>query len=103
LNADAQKLLTAGGKYGGIFPAPNSGGNFTGGNVVPTFLREEIVRVDHNFSDKFTIYGHFVAEQVSHNYGTTLGVVTTPPPSALASAIHRTPRSFIPPTRSARR
>jgi len=72
LNADAQKLLTAGGKYGGIFPAPNSGGNFTGGNVVPTFLREEIVRVDHNFSDKFTIYGHFVAEQVSQNYGTTL-------------------------------
>src|SRR5271157_2210645 len=72
LNQDSQSLLHAGGKYGGIFPAPTNGGNFTGGNVVPTFLREEIVRIDHNFSDKFTIYGHFVAEQVSQNYGTTL-------------------------------
>jgi len=77
LNGDTQSLLHAGGKYGGIFPAPNgvnSSGKpvFLGGNVVPTFLREEIVRVDHNFSDKFTIYGHFVDEQVSQNYGTTL-------------------------------
>jgi len=72
LNQDSQSLLHAGGKYGGIFPAPTSGGYFKGGNVVPTFLREEIVRIDQNFTDKFTIYGHFVAEQVNQNYGTTL-------------------------------
>src|SRR5271157_1199118 len=72
LNNDAQLLLKAGGKYGGIFPPPTNATNFLGGNVVPTFLREEIVRIDHNFSDKFTIYGHYVAEQVDQNYGTTL-------------------------------
>jgi len=32
LNANAQALLTAGGKYGGIFPAPNTGDSFIGGN-----------------------------------------------------------------------
>jgi len=77
LNADSQAMLTAGGKYGGIFPKPNginSSGNptFLGGNNVPTFLREEIVRIDQNFTDKFTVYGHFVDEQVSQNYGTSL-------------------------------
>ena len=75
LDPNAQSLLTAGGKYGGIFPKENGFSNglpaFLGGNNVPTDLREEIVRIDHNFSDKFTIYGHYVAEAVSQNYGTS--------------------------------
>ena len=72
LDRNAQALLTAGGKYGGIFPAPTNGTQFQGGNNLPTNVREEIVRIDENVSDKFTIYGHFVAEQVSQNYGTTM-------------------------------
>jgi hypothetical protein len=72
LNANAQALLTAGGKYGGIFPAPNNGNSFIGGNNSPTNVQEEIVRIDQNVSDKFTIFGHFVAEQVSQTYGTSL-------------------------------
>jgi hypothetical protein len=72
LNVNAQALLTAGGKYGGIFPAPNNGDSFIGGNNLPTNVREEIVRIDQNVSDKFTIFGHFVAEQVSQTYGTAL-------------------------------
>jgi hypothetical protein len=77
LDPNAQSLLTAGGKYGGIFPAQtsfNSKGQpiFQGGNNVPTDVREEIVRIDENVNDKFTIYGHFVAEQISQNYGTTM-------------------------------
>jgi Carboxypeptidase regulatory-like domain len=72
LDLNAQALLTAGGKYGGIFPAPNSGNQFIGGNNVPTNVREEVARVDENVTDKFTIFGHFVAEQVSQNYGTTM-------------------------------
>ena len=72
LDPNAQALLTAGGKYGGIFPAPNNGAQFQGGNNVPTNVREEIVRIDENVNDKFTIYGHFVAEQISQNYGTTM-------------------------------
>ena len=72
LNSNAQALLTAGGKYGGIFPAPNNGTQFQGGNNLPTNVREEIVRIDENVTDKFTIFGHFVAEQVNQNYGTTM-------------------------------
>jgi hypothetical protein len=78
ISPDATALLTAGGKYGGIFPAStgtitNSKGvvvpNFIGGNNTPTDVREEVVRIDHNFSDKFTIFGHFVAESVDQGYG----------------------------------
>src|SRR5215471_4117774 len=72
LSPDGQALLTAGGRYGGIFPAPNSGSNFIGGNNSPTNLREEIVRVDHNFNSKFSIFGHFVDESVTQNFGTSL-------------------------------
>jgi Carboxypeptidase regulatory-like domain len=77
LSPNAQALLNAGGNYGGIFPAPtgvDGSGNpvFFGGNNAPTDLKEEIVRIDHNFNSKFSVFGHFVAEQVSQNFGTTL-------------------------------
>jgi len=66
LDANAQALLKA-----GIFPAPNNGQKFQGGAKTPTDVREEIVRADHNFSDKFSVFGHFVAEQISQGFGTT--------------------------------
>lgn len=73
LNSYAQSLLTAGGKYGGIFPAPTNGGNrFILPVSTPTNVREEIVRIDHNFTDKFSVYGHFVAEQINQDIATTM-------------------------------
>jgi hypothetical protein len=77
ISANATSLLNAGGKYGGIFPAPtglDSNGNptFFGGNNSPTNLREEIVRVDHNFSSKFSVFGHFVDESVQQTFGSSL-------------------------------
>src|SRR5579871_861817 len=72
LDPNAQALLTAGGKYGGIFPAPTVGANFVGGNSLPTNVREEIVRIDENVSPKLSVFGHLVAEQVSQDYGTTI-------------------------------
>jgi len=70
--SNATTLLTAGGKYGGIFPKPtNATGAFQGGNNAPTDLREYIVRIDHTFSSKFSVFGHFIDEQVSQTYGTT--------------------------------
>jgi hypothetical protein len=77
LNANAQALLTAGGHYGGIFPASNatnSSGDpiFLGGNNAPTNLTEEIARVDHTFSSKFSIFGHWISEQISQTFGTTM-------------------------------
>src|SRR5215469_753676 len=72
IDSNARTLLTAGGKYGGIFPLPTDGAQFKGGNNVPTNVREEIVRIDHNVNEKFTIFGHFVAEQINQNFGTTM-------------------------------
>jgi hypothetical protein len=71
ISPNASSLLTAGGKYGGIFPQATSGPNFLGGNNSPTDLREEIVRIDHQFSSKFSVFGHWISEQVSQTYGTT--------------------------------
>jgi hypothetical protein len=71
ISPNSSALLTAGGAYGGIFPKENNGVNFQGGNNSPTDLREEIVRVDHQFSSKFSVFGHFIAEQISQTYGTT--------------------------------
>lgn len=70
LDPNAQALLHAGGKYGGIFPAPTSGTQFIGGNNVPTNLTEEIVRIDHTFNSKFSIFGHWISEQINQGYGT---------------------------------
>jgi hypothetical protein len=69
ISQNAVALLTA-----GIFPKSNSAdsnGNatFIGGNNSPTNLKEEIVRIDHNFTSKFSVFGHFIAEQVSQGYG----------------------------------
>ncbi|HEY3971603.1 MAG TPA: carboxypeptidase regulatory-like domain-containing protein [Candidatus Sulfotelmatobacter sp.] len=73
--SNATALLTAGGKYGGIFPTPNpsspNGAFFQGGNNSPTTLTEQIARVDHQFSSKFSIFGHWISEQISQTYGTT--------------------------------
>src|SRR6267154_533804 len=63
LDGNAQALLTA-----GIFPKPTSGTQFAGTSNTPTNLKEEIVRVDHNFTSKFSVFGHFVAEQVSQGF-----------------------------------
>jgi Carboxypeptidase regulatory-like domain/TonB-dependent Receptor Plug Domain len=67
LDPNAQALLKA-----GIFPGPTSGSKFVGGNKLPTDVREEIVRIDHRFSDKFWIFGHYISEQISQTYGTSL-------------------------------
>jgi len=74
VNTNSAALLTiSGAKYGGgIFPTPTSGNSFILPVSSPTDVREEIVRIDHNFSDKFTIYGHFVAEQIAQNFATSM-------------------------------
>ncbi len=64
ISPNSSALLSA-----GIFPAPTSGDNqFTGAATAPTNLKEEIVRIDHNFTSKFSVFGHFIAEQVSQGF-----------------------------------
>jgi hypothetical protein len=55
----------------GIFPAPTSGNEFFGSANAPTDLKEEVVRIDHNFTSKFSVFGHFIAEQVTQGYATS--------------------------------
>jgi len=71
INPNATALLGQ-----GIFPSTglvnlsDGVGTFRGGSGVPTDLREEVVRIDHNFTSKFSVFGHFVAEQISQGYAT---------------------------------
>jgi hypothetical protein len=70
LDANAQTLLTA-----GIFPANNAtlangAPAFHGGANSPTTVREELARVDHQFTSKFSVFGHWVQEAVSQTYAT---------------------------------
>jgi len=65
LDPNAQALLTAGGPYGGIFPAPTTNDVFAGSAKAPTTVKEEIARVDHTFSSKWSVYGHWISEQIS--------------------------------------
>jgi len=67
LDANAQALLKA-----GIFPAPNKGNSFVGGGVAPTNVREEIIRIDHHFTDKFWVFGHWVDDSIAQTYATTM-------------------------------
>ena len=74
LDPNAQLLLTKAGASGAtsIFPAPNSGSSFLGGNKQPTTGKEEIARIDHQFSDKFAVFGHWISDQAQQTFGTTM-------------------------------
>jgi hypothetical protein len=63
IDPNATALLSA-----GIFPGPTAGNIFNGPSTTPTNLKEEVVRIDHNFTSKFSVFGHFIAEQVSQGY-----------------------------------
>src|SRR6266403_2064381 len=63
LDGNASALANA-----GIFPAPTSGNKFVGSVNTPTNLKEEVVRIDHNFTSKFSVFGHYIAEQVTQGY-----------------------------------
>ena len=56
-----------------IFPAPTAAnGYFTKAFSVPTDLREEIVRVDHNFNDREQMFFRFIEEKNAQNFTNNL-------------------------------
>jgi hypothetical protein len=67
VSPNATSLLTA-----GIFPKPTSGWAFIGGGNQPTYGREEIVRIDHRFTDKLSVFGHYINDHADQTYGTTM-------------------------------
>ncbi len=67
IDSNASALLTA-----GIFPLPTSGSTFQGGNKQPTTGKEEIARIDHQFTDKFSVFGHWISDQAMQTFGETM-------------------------------
>lgn len=45
---------------------------FIGGNNTPTKVGEQVIRIDHQFTDKFYIFGHWVQDQLAQGEGTPL-------------------------------
>ena len=73
LDKNAQVLLTE----GKIFPAPNKGTTaadsyFNLPVAEPNIITEELVRGDHKFNDKFSVFGHWVSEQTTQGYATVM-------------------------------
>jgi len=55
-----------------IFPLPTNGKNYAQAVGVPTNLREEIVRVDHSFSDREQVFFRFIEETNNQNFTNNL-------------------------------
>jgi hypothetical protein len=67
LSPNALALVNA-----GLFPKPTAANStFIGGNNSPTNVKEEIARIDHNFNSKFSLFGHWISEQISQGFGTS--------------------------------
>lgn len=75
LDSNAQGLLTSSKIFPTAAVTPVSGqlyGQLLKGNNAPSNVREEIVRADHRFNDRFSIFGHWVSEQIAQTFGTTM-------------------------------
>src|SRR5579875_3111338 len=63
---DNNALLYLPGTGAGAIPLPNDGGtNFIASPKQPTFVREDVVRVDHNFTDKYHLLGSWIHDSMS--------------------------------------
>jgi len=63
-DANAVTYLTA-----GILPAPTNSNDFAQQTIsLPLKIRDDIVRIDHNFNDKWRILGHYIHDSVQQNY-----------------------------------
>lgn len=54
----------------GIVPKPTTGDDKAVANIAnPIDVRDDIVRVDHKFSDKWAVLGHYMHDKVEQGYG----------------------------------
>lgn len=69
INANASALLGA-----GIFPVPNNPGTWTSISTSkqPINAGEQIARIDHTFTDKLSIFGHWISDQSQQTFGETM-------------------------------
>ncbi len=63
---DNNALLYLPGTGAGAIPLPNDGGtNFIASPKQPTYVREDVVRVDHIFNDKYHLLGSWIHDAMS--------------------------------------
>jgi hypothetical protein len=85
INSNAKAYLAA-----GYFPTPNQSDGLYYYKAAATtdYVREEIARVDHQFNDKYTIFGHLIYDSLTENAPTvswsgnpydTIGSIETVP------------------------
>ncbi|MGH9398028.1 MAG: carboxypeptidase regulatory-like domain-containing protein [Terriglobia bacterium] len=68
LNANAAILA----KPNFIFPIANSGTHFIGSATAPISVNEQIVRIDHQFSDKTSLMAHYIRNGINQSFRPTL-------------------------------
>ncbi|MGC2404124.1 MAG: carboxypeptidase regulatory-like domain-containing protein [Acidobacteriaceae bacterium] len=60
----------------GAIPAPNSGSvslpQYTASPTQPTYVREDVVRIDHDITDKMHLMGHWIHDQMSQTIFPTM-------------------------------
>ena len=75
IDSNAQSILT-------LLPQPNVGSGigsyFQAAPAQPTHWREELVRVDHNFSDKLSLFGRYIHDSWSTVQPTLFGAMAPP-------------------------
>lgn len=67
INPNALALIKA-----GFINTANVGTQFIGSASAPTNVNEQIVRIDHQFSDKTSLMGHYVRNGIVEGFPTTL-------------------------------
>ena len=87
INKNSTAMLAA-----GIFPKATSGHNFIGGIGLPTNVREELVRIDHRFNDKFWLFGHWLDEPTTQSF--------SPPMWGAGNNVPTTGNAFSNPSRT---
>lgn len=60
----------------GIFPQPTvikgTVGQYSSAPAEPIKLHEEIIRIDHNFNEKWALMGHFIDDMTNQSFATSL-------------------------------
>jgi hypothetical protein len=78
-----------------IFPSPNTAGGvfFADSPSVPTYVNEQIVRIDHQFSDKTSLMFHYIRDGINQQFPTTLWSSDTYP--TVGTDFLNQPQSFL--------
>ncbi|HEY2858663.1 MAG TPA: TonB-dependent receptor [Terracidiphilus sp.] len=57
----------------GAIPKANTAGDLISvSSKQPTFVREDLFRIDHNINDKWQLFGHYIGDSVSQTYATSM-------------------------------